>query len=126
MHDLPTIVIPPLEAPRPGSIAASPAAQYREWHWEATRQTGNLLHALIQEGRRFAATPRGKSWQLSLMSLDLVSKGWAAWNLFELDAVVAAGTGEKDTLGALHADLQQALAEAEAVAHRGGADGAIG
>lgn len=122
-NDLPTIVISPA-APQPTSSVASALMRSGEWPWDTIPQTGRLLHVLIEEGRRFAATPRGKSWQMSLMSLDLVSKGWAAWNLLELDSVVAAGAGETDTLGALHADLYRAFAEAGAGAPGAGPDGA--
>ncbi len=80
-------------------------------HPDATR---TLVHSLVAEGRRFAATPDGRSWVETLRDSESVRRGRILWQVCGLDAFVGGQPGlvPSDWLRLVAATLESADVEA--------------
>lgn len=70
---------------------------------------GKVLSGLAEEGRRFAMTPSGARWRAMLVSSELASKGWALWNMLDMDSLVAVPAEHGDTPAAMLEDVLRTL-----------------
>jgi hypothetical protein len=60
------------------------------------RGVGQVIKALVAEGRHFRETDSGKRWLSVLATSKLAANGWMLWNLLDLDRHV---TGRDETAG---------------------------
>jgi hypothetical protein len=76
------------------------------------REVGQVITALVTEGRRFRETDSGKRWLSVLATSKLATNGWMLWNLLDLDRYLT-GRDEMaggDTPSALLEDLFRQIA----------------
>lgn len=52
---------------------------------DADRRVGEMLAALVAEGRQFRKTESGRRWQSVLAESQLAAKGWMLWSMLDLD-----------------------------------------
>jgi hypothetical protein len=73
-----------------------------------------LLLALVEEGRRFAATPSGDRWRHVLSGASAAREGRALWTAAGLDRFLTGADRGPDSPRAMADDLQALLAAEEA------------
>lgn len=86
----PCIVIPPAaEASRLPSTAEDLlpklVAMLFQVRGDAESTIGEVIAALVNEGRRFRETDSGRRWVSVLENSKLVTNGWIVWNMLDLD-----------------------------------------
>lgn len=52
---------------------------------DTDRRLGDLICALVTEGREFRQTPNGQRWLHVLADSALATKGWMLWSMLDLD-----------------------------------------
>jgi hypothetical protein len=110
---LPRITIPPEPEPPPasGGAADDPLLALIELlrapHGKV--EPIELVRALIEEGRRFAATPSGRRWAALLARSSLVENGWLLWHRAELDGRLRAIAGSGESPAAMVEEVLRRL-----------------
>jgi hypothetical protein len=103
----PKLALPPLDADaEPLDLLIQLIVRQRTLPQALTR---NVVAGLMEEGRRFAATPAGGRWRSILASSALATKGWELWNLLEMDGLIAEPPENGDTPGTMIEDILRAL-----------------
>jgi len=76
------------------------------------RDVGQVITALVTEGRRFRETDSGKRWLSVLATSKLATNGWMLWNLLDLDRYLTGrdGMAGGDTPSAMLEDLFRQIA----------------
>jgi hypothetical protein len=109
---MPQIAIAPVAtAPLPADgLGAIVALLVR--HRGAHGGPGDLISALVREGRRFRQTDSGRRWRSLLAESKLVENGWMVWNLLDLDRYITARDldADGDTPSAMIEDVLHDLA----------------
>ena len=74
---------------------------------------GQVVAALVAEGRRFASTDSGRRWISVLADSKLATNGWMLWNMLDLDRYVTGRDDDPggDTPAAMIEDLLRRIGE---------------
>ncbi|PXW28362.1 hypothetical protein [Paraburkholderia caballeronis] len=83
-------------------------------HGESTRTTlRSLARSLVDEGRRYAATPDGARWAALLAGSPAVERGWLLWNHANADFYLRNAEPLPDSPGALFGAVLRELADTD-------------
>jgi hypothetical protein len=97
------------------SLAAAPAARPRDPAAERVDRAllRALLLALVEEGRRFAATPEGDRWRRVLAGASTAREGRVLWAAAGLDQFLTGADRGPESPRAMAADLLALAAAGE-------------